>query len=61
MHRQAVNPDGISYLDIADAYLVGDLSNVVNGYWCPLYSWLLAVALRLTGARLPRSCPSSTP
>ena len=43
--RHAINPDGISYLDIADAYLAGDFSNVVNGYWSPLYSWLLAGAL----------------
>ena len=43
--RHAMDPDGISYLDIADAWLGGDWANVVNGYWSPLYSWLLAAGL----------------
>jgi hypothetical protein len=45
--RQAMNPDGMSYLDIADAYRRGDWKAAVNGYWSPLYSWLLAIALYL--------------
>jgi hypothetical protein len=40
--RHAINPDGISYLDIASACARGDLSAAVNYYWSPLYSWLLA-------------------
>jgi hypothetical protein len=36
--RQAMNPDGISYLDIADAYRRGDWGVAVNAYWRPLYS-----------------------
>ena len=42
--RNASNPAGIAYLDIADAYRRGDLANAVNAYWSPLYSWLLALA-----------------
>lgn len=34
--------DIIPYLDIADAYLVGDWGNAINGNWSPLYSWVLA-------------------
>ena len=41
--RNASNPAGIAYLDIADAYRRGDLANAVNAYWSPLYSWLLAL------------------
>lgn len=41
--RNASNPAGISYLDIADAYRRGDLANAINAYWSPLYSWLLAL------------------
>jgi hypothetical protein len=37
-----VNPDGVSYLDIADAYRRGDWSNAINAYWSPMYSWVLA-------------------
>ena len=37
------DPDGVSYSDIAKAYLRGDWHNALNSYWSPLYSWLLAI------------------
>jgi hypothetical protein len=37
-----VNPDGVSYLDIADAYRRGNWGSAINGYWSPMYSWILA-------------------
>jgi hypothetical protein len=40
-----VNSDGLAYLDVARVYLRHDLSLAVNGYWGPLYSWLLAAML----------------
>ena len=43
--RHAMDPDGISYLDIGDAYLRGDWKMAINAYWSPLYSWLLGLAL----------------
>lgn len=43
--RHAINPDGISYLDMGEAYLGGDWGAAVNGLWSPLYSWLLGLAL----------------
>jgi hypothetical protein len=36
-----LNPDGISYISIAQKYLLHDYSNAVNGYWGPLFSWML--------------------
>ncbi len=45
--RDELNPDGISYLDMGDAYLRGDWRMAINGCWSPLYSWLLGVALRV--------------
>src|SRR5438270_2147716 len=39
--RFYMNPDGISYLDIGDAYWRGDWHNAINAYWSPLYSWIL--------------------
>jgi len=42
--RHEVAADGISYLDLADAWLGGDLARVVNGYWSPLYPLLLVPA-----------------
>lgn len=44
-NRYKMNPDGISYLDIADAYSQGRWTEAVNAYWSPLYSWLLGLAL----------------
>ena len=46
-NRQFINPDGVSYLDVADKYLQGDWTWAVNAYWSPLYSWLLGAALFL--------------
>ncbi len=45
--RFAMNPDGISYLDIADSIIQHDWRNVVNPHWSPLYPLLLAVFLRI--------------
>jgi hypothetical protein len=43
--RYAMNPDGVSYLDIGDAYFRGDWTGAVNGYWSPMYSWWLGLAM----------------
>jgi hypothetical protein len=43
--RYAMSPDGISYLDIADSYFRRDWAAAVNGYWSPMYSWWLGLAL----------------
>lgn len=42
--RHEVAADGIAYLDLADAWLSGDLARVVNGYWSPMYPLLLVPA-----------------
>jgi len=36
-----MNADGISYLDIGDAYFHADWANAINAVWSPLYSWIL--------------------
>ena len=41
------NPDGVSYLDVANAYLRHDWHNAVNTYWSPLYSWSLGFFLAM--------------
>src|SRR5690242_12335485 len=38
-----IEPDGVNYLDIAQAYLRRDWTNALNAYWSPFYSWLLAL------------------
>lgn len=42
---QLMNPDGIAYLDIADAYMRGDFQHAINTVWSPLYSLLLGPAV----------------
>lgn len=45
-HRFSISSeDGISYLDIADAYLRGDWNLAINPHWSPLYTWLIGLAL----------------
>ena len=45
--RFTMNPDGVSYLDIGDAYWHGDWHNAINAYWSPLYSWILGFFLKV--------------
>jgi hypothetical protein len=41
--RYQIDPDTISYLDMADAYLRGDWPMALNGLWNPFYAWLLCL------------------
>jgi hypothetical protein len=43
--RYLMVSDGISYLDVGDAYFRGDWHAAINGYWSPMYSWFLGLAL----------------
>lgn len=42
-----MNPDGLSYMDMGNAYAQGDWHNALNTYWSPFYSWLLGITLRV--------------
>jgi hypothetical protein len=43
----AMNEDGISYLDMGDAFLRGDWSMAINTVWSPLYSWILGLTMHI--------------
>lgn len=43
----SMNADGISYLDMGDAYLRGDWDVAINSVWSPMYSWILGVVLKI--------------
>lgn len=45
--RFSLNPDGLSYLDIAQNYLHHNFLAAINAYWSPLYSWLLAAGFAI--------------
>jgi hypothetical protein len=38
-----MNTDGVSYLDVGDAYFRSGWESAINGYWSPLYCWLLGL------------------
>jgi Fe2+ transport system protein FeoA len=46
-HRNEVSPDGISYMEMAEAAARGDWHALVNGLWSPLYPFLLSVVFRI--------------
>jgi len=46
-YRYQINPDGISYISVAQKYLGGDFSGAINGYWGPGLTWLLMPFLYL--------------
>lgn len=48
LNRGVLNSDGIAYLQLGEHYLNGRFDLAVNGYWGPLFSWLL-VPLLATG------------
>jgi len=46
-HRNDMNPDGISYIEMAEGAAAGNWHALVNGYWSPLYPFLIGIALRI--------------
>jgi len=45
MTSHSMNEDGISYLDIGDAYIRGDWYIALNSVWSPMYSWILGLVM----------------
>jgi hypothetical protein len=45
--RHVMNADGMSYLDMALESLKSGPTNLINGYWSPLYPALISVALAI--------------
>jgi hypothetical protein len=45
INRFYMAQDGVPYLDMADAYLRGDWHTAINGYWNPLYAWIVGADL----------------
>jgi len=43
--RDLFDPEGMTFLDMADAYLRGDWRAALIGLWSPLYPWLLALMM----------------
>ncbi len=48
LYTSQIQTDGISYITIAEKYAVGNFLEAINGYWGPLYSWIIALFLKLS-------------
>lgn len=46
-HRHDINPDSISYIEIAQSAREAGWKSYVNGYWSPLYPFLLTNVFRI--------------
>ena len=49
-YQYSIGVDGISYVNISKLYLFGDFNNAINGYWSPLFSWMLVPFLKIFGS-----------
>jgi len=45
--QQSMNEDGISYLDIGEAFFNGAYGEIINAHWSPLYALVQGAALAL--------------
>jgi hypothetical protein len=43
--RYAMDPDGMSYLDVGQSFFRRDWANAINAWWSPLYPWTLGLVL----------------
>jgi len=43
--RFAMNPDGMSYLDVGDSFFRRGWANAINAWWSPLYPWTIGIVL----------------
>lgn len=46
-NRHLFDPEGITYLDMADAYYRGDWHAALVGNWAPFFPWMLALMMAL--------------
>ena len=47
VYRHNMQPDGTSYISLAQKYFNGDFNNAVNGHWSPMISWFIALFMLL--------------
>lgn len=54
-YHKFLNNDTLSYINLAERYAAGDWQHAINGYWSPLYCWLLCCC-KLIHLPLLQSC-----
>ncbi len=48
IRSQSMNEDGIGYLDLGQAWWLGDWDSAINITWSPLYAWIIGGVVELT-------------
>ena len=54
-YHKFLNNDTLSYINLAERYAAGDWQHAINGFWSPLYSWILCFC-KLAGLPLLPCC-----
>lgn len=54
-YHKFLNNDTLAYINIAERYAEGDWQHAINGFWSPMYSWILCFC-KLAGLPLLQSC-----
>ncbi|HEY8894987.1 MAG TPA: hypothetical protein VIM79_09245 [Niastella sp.] len=49
------NTDTLSYINLAERYVAGDWQHAINGFWSPMYVWIISIC-KLTGLPALQSC-----
>ena len=57
LSAEALNPDGVSYLDLAGAIQRGDWMHFVQGYWSPLLPFIIGATGHVAGLTAPALIP----
>lgn len=57
MGRYAMNVDGMSYMDVGDAFTHHNWAVAINGWWSPLYPWLLGGILGIAKPSISAEIP----
>lgn len=54
-YHKFLNTDTLSYINLADQYVAGDWQHAINGFWSPMYTWLLCIC-KFIGLPALQSC-----
>jgi hypothetical protein len=55
--RYAMDPDGMSYLDVGQSFFRRDWANAINAWWSPLYPWAVGLLLGIVKPSLKWEFP----
>ena len=54
-YHKFLNNDTLSYINLAERYVAGDWQHAINGFWSPMYTWVICIC-KLTGLPVLQSC-----